>query len=53
MFTSAVKKQTSVHCSIPLNPYNMVFQTWKSGIICKKEKRKTIILLPILLMSAA
>ena len=28
MFTSAIKKQRSVCCSISLNPY-MVFQTWK------------------------
>ena len=35
MITSAIKKQTSVCCSISLNPY-MVFQTpWK-----KKEKKK-------------
>ena len=42
MITSAIKKQTSVCCSISLNPY-MVFQTWKSGII--ERKRKAIILL--------
>ena len=44
MFTSAIKKQTSVCCSISLNPY-MVFQTWKSGIMEKKRKRKAILLL--------
>ena len=38
MFTSAIKKQTSVCCSISLNPY-MVFQTWKSGIMEKKKKK--------------
>ena len=32
MLTSAIKKQTSIYCSISLNPY-MVFQTWK-----KKKK---------------
>ena len=42
MFTSAIKKQTSVCCSISLNPY-MVFQTWNHGK--KKRKRKAIILL--------
>ena len=48
MLTSAIKKQTSVCCSISLNPYNMVFQTWKSGITKKKkEKRKAILLLAI------
>ena len=35
MITSAIKKQTSVCCSISLNPY-MVFQTWNH----KKEKEK-------------
>ena len=30
MFTSAIKKQTSVCCVISLNPY-MVFQTWNHG----------------------
>ena len=45
MLTSAIKKQTSVCCSISLNPYK-VFQTWKSGITGeKKEKRKAILLL--------
>ena len=40
MLLAAIKKQTSVCCSISLNPY-MVFQTWKSGIMKKKkEKRK-------------
>ena len=40
MFTSAIKKQTSVFCSISLNPY-MVFQTWKSGIMEKKRKKES------------
>ena len=44
MFTSAIKKQTFVCCSISLNP-DMVFQTWKSGITGKKDKRKIILLL--------
>ena len=45
MFTSAIKKQTSdICCSISLNPF-IVFQTWKSGIMEKKEKRKAILLL--------
>ena len=37
MFTSAIKKQTSVCCSISLNPY-MVFQTWNRG---KKEEKES------------
>ena len=41
MITSAIKKQTSVCCSISLNPY-MVFQTWDHG---KKRKRKAMLLL--------
>ena len=36
MITSAIKKQTSVCCSISLNSY-MVFQTWNLG---EKEKKK-------------
>ena len=40
MFTSAIKKHTSVCCSISLNPY-MVFQTWKSGILEKKKKKQS------------
>ena len=43
MITSVIKKQTSVCCSIPLNPY-MVFQTWNHGKK-KKRKRKAILLL--------
>ena len=39
MFTSAIKKQTSVCCSISLNPY-MVFQTWKSEIMEEEKKKK-------------
>ena len=43
MFTSVIKKQTSVCCSISLNPYiygisNL--ESWK-----KKRKRKAILLL--------
>ena len=37
MFTSAIKKQPSVCCSILLNPY-MAFQTWNHG----KKKPKEI-----------
>ena len=37
MLTSAIKKQTSVCCSISLNPY-MVFQTW--NLDSKEKKRK-------------
>ena len=33
MFTSAIKKQTSVCCSISLNPYMV-------GIMEKKKKKK-------------
>ena len=40
MFTSAIKKQTSVCCSISLNPYNMVFQTWNHEE--KKNKGKQL-----------
>ena len=36
MITSAIKKETSVCCSISLNPY-MGFQTWNHG---KKKKKK-------------
>ena len=42
MITSAIKKQTSICCSISLNPF-MIFQTWDHGQ--KKEKRKAILLL--------
>ena len=42
MLTSDIKKQSSVCCSISLNPY-MVFQTWNRG--GKQEKRKAILLL--------
>ena len=42
MITSAIKIQTSVCCSISLNPY-MAFQTWESWK--KKLKRKAILLL--------
>ena len=44
MITSAIKKQTSVCCSISLNPY-MVFQTWKSGTTEKKKRKSKAILL--------
>ena len=37
MFTSAIKKQTSICCSISLNPYIWYF---KLGIMEKKEKGK-------------
>ena len=45
MLTTAIKKQTSVCCSISLNPY-MVFLKlgiWNHGN--KKEKRKAILLI--------
>ena len=42
MITSAIKKQTSICCSISLNPYNMAFQTWNHG---EKKKKKAILLL--------
>ena len=40
MFTKSIEclHQTSVCCSISLNPY-MGFQTWKSGIMEKKRKK--------------
>ena len=41
MITSAIKKQTSICCSISLNPY-MAFQTLNHG---KKGKKKAILLL--------
>ena len=37
MFTSAIKKQTSICCSVSLNPY-MIFKTWNHGK--KKENGK-------------
>ena len=43
MITSALKSQTSVCCSIALNPY-MVFQTWNHEEK-KKRKKKAILLL--------
>ena len=49
MITSAIKKQTSVYCSISLNPY-MVFL--KLGITDKKSKESNSIV-SLLLMSAA
>ena len=39
MITLAIKKQTSICCSISLNP-NMIFQTWNHG-----KKGKAILLL--------
>ena len=50
MITSAIKKQTSVCCSISLNPY-MVFQTWNHGE--KKSKKESNSIVSLLLMSAA
>ena len=49
MFTSAIKKQTFDCCSISLNPYYGIsnLKSWK------KRKRKAILLLALLLMSAA
>ena len=41
MFTSAIKKQTSVCCSISLNPY-MPFQTWNHGKKKKKESNSIV-----------
>ena len=38
MLTSAIKKLTSVCCSISLNFY-MVFQTWKPGIMEEKKNK--------------
>ena len=38
MITSAIKKQTSICCSISLNPY-MAFQTWNHG---KKKEKESI-----------
>ena len=49
MITSAIKKQTSVCCSISLNP-DMVFQTWNHGQKSKKESNSIV---SLLLMSAA
>ena len=50
MITSAIKKQTSVYCSISLNPY-MVFL--KLGITDKKSKKESNSIVSLLLMSAA
>ena len=41
MLTSAIKKQTSVCCSISFNPY-MVFQTWNHGEKSKKESNSIV-----------
>ena len=49
MITSAIKKQTSVCCSISLNPYT-VFQTWNN---IKKSKKESNSIVSLLLMSAA
>ena len=49
MITSAIKKQTSVCCSISLNPY-MVFHLESRG---KKVKRESNSIVSLLLMSAA
>ena len=49
MITSAIKEQTSVCCSISLNP-NMVFQL---GITEKKSKKESNSIVSLLLMSAA
>ena len=50
MLTSAIKKETSVCCSISLNPY-MVFQSWNHG--GKKTKKESNSIVSLLLMSAA
>ena len=50
MITSAIQKQTSVYCSISLNPY-MVFL--KLGITDKKSKKESNSIVSLLLMSAA
>ena len=42
MFTPAIKKQTSVCCSISLNPY-MLFQTWNHAEKRKKKKESNSI----------
>ena len=51
MITSAIKKQTSVYCSVSLNPYYMVFL--KLGITDKKSKKESNSIVSLLLMSAA
>ena len=50
MITSAIKKQTSVYCSISFNPY-VVFL--KPGITDKKSKKESNSIVSLLLMSAA
>ena len=40
MLTSAIKKQTSVCCSISLNPYNYGVSNLESGITEKRKKKK-------------
>ena len=53
MITSAIKKQTSVCCSILLNPYIkiMVFQTRNHGE--KKRKNESNSIVSLLLVSDA
>ena len=50
MITSAIKKQTSVCCSISLNPYLWYF---KLRITDKKSKKESNSIVSLLLMSAA
>ena len=38
---TAIKKQTSICCSISLNPY-MIFQTWNHGEKKKKESNSIV-----------
>ena len=49
MITSAIKKQTSVCCSISLNP----LWYFKLGITDKKSKKESNFIVGLLLMSAA
>ena len=50
MITSAIKKQTSICCSISLNAYKWYF---KLGITDKKSKKESNSIVSLLLMSAA
>ena len=50
MITSAIKKQTSVCCSISLNPYYGISNLESRG---KKSKKESNSIVSLLLMSAA
>ena len=51
MITSAIKNQTSVGCSISVNPYMSCH--FRHGITDKKSKKESNSIVSLLLMSAA